>query len=162
VTIETMSEVERNGRPLLFVDIAVPRDVAADVALLDHITVLDLDDLKAWAARGRAQRLTEVDHVAEIVAAEVERFTLEASARQAAPLVAALRQRGEDFRRAVMTRHHSRLARLSEADRELIESITRGVVAKLLHEPSVRLRDEAGTPQGERNAAAVADLFDLG
>ena len=162
VTASMMREVQRDGRPLLFVDIAVPRDIAPDVAALDEITVLDLDDLKAWAARGRAQRLAEVDHVAEIVAAEVERFTLEASARQAAPLVAALRQRGEDLRESVLTRHSSRLAHLSDADRELIDSITRGVVAKLLHEPSVRLRDEAGTPQGERNAAAVADLFDLG
>jgi glutamyl-tRNA reductase len=162
VTTAMMNEVERAGRPLLFVDIAVPRDVAPDVALLDDVTVLDLDDLKTWAARGRAQRLAEVGHVTEIVVAEVERFTLEASARRAAPLVAALRQRGEDLRRAVMARHDSRLAHLSDADRELVESITRGVVAKLLHEPSVRLRDEAGTPQGERNAAAVADLFDLG
>ena len=51
---------------------------------------------------------------------------------------------------------------LDPTQRELVESITRGLVAKLLHEPSVRLRDQAGTPSGERNAAAVADLFDLG
>jgi glutamyl-tRNA reductase len=53
------------------------------------------------------------------------------------------------------------LARLDDEQRELVEMVTRGLIAKLLHEPSVRLREQAGTPRGERNAAAVADLFDL-
>ena len=66
------------------------------------------------------------------------------------------------LRAAELARHAKRLDQLDEAQRELVDTITRGVVAKLLHEPSVRLRTQAGTPQGERNAAAVADLFDLG
>ena len=162
VTTELMQLVPRNGRPLLFVDIAVPRDVSPDVAELDDITVLDLEDLGAWAERGRSQRLGEVDHVLRIVSEEVDRFAVESAALQAAPLVSALRQRAEAHRAAELDRYANRLAHLDPDQRELVESITRGLVAKILHEPSVRLRHQAGTPQGERNAAAVADLFDLG
>ena len=162
ITPELMSTIDRAQRPLLFVDIAVPRDVAGPVADLPGTTVLDLDDLSAWAARGRAQRLAEVERVDAIVVDEVERYTLEAAALQAAPLVTALRTRAEELRAAELDRFSKRLRDLDPEQVELIESLTRGIVAKLLHEPSVRLRNQAGTPQGERNAAAVADLFDLG
>lgn len=162
VTRQMMDQLPRSGRPLLFVDIGVPRDVAPEVADLADVTVLNLDDLSAWAERGRAQRLSEVGHVLDIVNDEVERFGLEAAALQAAPLVSSLRERAESFRRAELDRHARRLAQLDDQQRDLVETITRGVLAKLLHEPSVRLRQQAGTPQGERNAAAVADLFDLG
>jgi glutamyl-tRNA reductase len=162
VTRSLMERVERDGRPLLFVDIAVPRDVAPDVSELPNVTVLDLEDLTRWADRGRAQRLAEVDRVREIVRQEVERFGLESAALQAAPLVSALRDRAETVRIAELERHANRLAQLADSERELVDAITRGIVAKLLHEPSVRLRTQAGSPQGERNAAAVTDLFDLG
>lgn len=162
ITSDLVRSLERHGRPLLFVDIAVPRDVASDVAQLPDVTVLDLDDLSEWAERGRSDRLAEVGRVSEIVVSEVERFGLEAAALQAAPLVTSLRERAELLRAAELVRHTSQLDQLDETHRELVDAITRGIVAKLLHEPSVRLRNQAGTPQGERNAAAVADLFDLG
>jgi glutamyl-tRNA reductase len=162
ITADLVRRLDRGGRPLLFVDIAVPRDVAADVADLPHVTVLDLDDLSSWADRGRADRFAEVDRVVAIVSEEVERFGLESAALQAAPLVSSLRERAEQLRAAELARHAKRLNQLDDEQRAMIEAITRGVVAKLLHEPSVRLRNQAGTPQGERNAAAVVDLFDLG
>ncbi|HEY5664475.1 MAG TPA: glutamyl-tRNA reductase [Ilumatobacter sp.] len=162
ITRDLLQGLPRHGRPLLFVDVAVPRDVAPDVAGLEGVTVLDLDDLSAWADRGRLQRLAEVDHVRSIIDEEVQRFGVESAALQAAPLVAALRDRAESHRANELERHAHRLARLDSGQRELIDMITRGIVAKLLHEPSVRLRNQAGTPQGARNAAAVADLFDLG
>jgi glutamyl-tRNA reductase len=152
----------RDGRRLLLVDIAMPRDVAADVNGLPGVDLLDIDDLNAWADRGRQQRRGEVDSVRTIVRDEVERFALESAALQAAPLVAALRERAEDLRLAELQRYAGRLGQLGEDDRRMVEAITRGMLAKLLHEPSVRLRDQAGSPRGERNAAAVADLFDLG
>jgi glutamyl-tRNA reductase len=151
----------RADRPLLLVDIAVPRDVAPDAHAVDGVSVLDLDHLSAWAERGREQRQSEVERVRCIVDDEVERFRLEATALQAAPLVAGLRERAEQIRVTEITRHAKQLGAADPATRELIESITRGVVAKLLHEPSVRLREQAGSPRGERNAAAIADLFDL-
>ena len=60
-----------------------------------------------------------------------------------------------------MQRYAGRLGALADDERDAVEALTKSIVAKLLHQPSVRLRHDAGTPQGERNAAAVSDLFDL-
>lgn len=162
ITPDIVGPNGRGDRPVLIVDIAVPRDVAPEVAELDGVTILDLDDLTRWADRGRQQRLGEVAAVGSIIDDEVERFGLAATALQAAPLVAALRSRAESLRSAELNRHANRLDGLDEGARDLVDQISRALIAKLLHEPSVRLREQAGTPQGERNAAAVADLFDLG
>lgn len=149
-------------RPLLVIDIAVPRDVAADIVSAGDVTLFNLDHLRDWAARGLALRAAEVDRVREIVGEEVERFVIEVTARQAAPLVAQLHEKGEAVRQAELERFANRLGNLEPAQRDTVEAISRGIVAKLLHQVSVRLKDDAGTPQGERNAAAVRELFDLG
>jgi glutamyl-tRNA reductase len=109
-----------------------------------------------------ALRQAEVEHVAAIVAEEVDRFAVASTSLQAAPLVGALRERAEEVRLEELRRYARQLARLDDEHRDLVDMITRGLIAKLLHEPSVRLREQAGSPRGERNAAAVADLFDLG
>jgi glutamyl-tRNA reductase len=147
--------------PLLVVDIAVPRNVDAAAAALPGVTLLDLDDLRDWAAKGIEQRTHEAEHVRLIVSDEVERFGVETTARQAAPLVSMLHERAESIRTAELERFAAKLSGLEPAERATVEALTRGIVAKLLHQPSVRLKDDAGTPQGERNAAAVRDLFDL-
>ncbi len=162
VTLADVEAAQRHDAPLLVVDIAVPRSVARTVAGLDGVTVLDLDDLRDWADRGRALRAGEADRVREIVGEELERFSMELTARQAAPLVALLHARAEELRAGELARFDSRLTTLDDEQRATVEALTRTIVAKLLHGPSVRLRHEAGTPQGERNAAAVSDLFDLG
>ena len=153
---------DRDGRPLLVVDIAVPRSVERAVAGVTGVTVLDLDDLRDWADRGLALRAAETDRVRAIVTEEVEQFAVGVTARQAAPLVAQLHEHAEDVRSGELARFAGRLAELHDDERDAVDALTRAIVAKLLHTPSVRLRHGAGTPQGERNAAAVSDLFDLG
>ena len=163
-SVVTRQDVEDNRRadhPLLIVDIAVPRSVDRSVGSLDGVTVLDLDDLRDWADRGLALRSGEADRVRTIVAEEVERFSVEVTARQAAPLVAQLHAQAEQVRTRELARFAGRLNDLDDTEREAVEALTRTIVAKLLHGPSVRLRHDAGTPKGERNAAAVSDLFDL-
>jgi glutamyl-tRNA reductase len=160
VTLEDVEAVARDV-PLLIVDIAVPRSVARSVAGVDGVTVLDLDDLRDWADRGLALRAAETARVRAIVGEELERFSLELTARQAAPLVTALHAKAEELRTSELVRFDGRLASLDESQREAVDALTRTIVAKLLHGPSVRLRHDAGTPQGERNAAAVSDLFGL-
>lgn len=162
VTAADLATTVADGGPLLVVDLSVPRSVDLEARSVPGVTVLDLDDLRVWADRGLTRRLAEAAHVREIVAEEVDRFAAETVARQAAPLVAQLHARADDIRTGELARHQNRLATLSEDQRDVVEALTRSLVAKLLHHPSVRLRQDAGTPKGERNAAAVADLFDLG
>ena len=147
--------------PLLIVDIAVPRDVAEDVTDLPGVTLLNLDDLRDWAAVGQRARAAEATLVSAIVDEEVERFGFEATARQAAPLVAQLHDLAETIRRAELQHFAGKLSSLDNTQTAAVDAVTKRVVAKLLHQVSVRLKDDAGTPQGERNAAAIRDLFDL-
>ncbi len=153
--------LQRPERPLFIVDIAVPRDVDSDVANIDAVTLLDLDNLRDWAARGQAQRATEALAVRNIIVQEIERFNMETTARQAAPLVAQLHERAEAVRAAEIERQNKKLSSLTPEQQDAVDAVTKGIVAKLLHDMSVRLKDDAGTPRGERNSAAVRDLFDL-
>ncbi len=148
----------RGHRPLLIVDVAVPRDVDPTAGNLDGVTLLDMDDLRAFADRGLQERRAESERVRNIIGHEVNRYMDYSSAREAAPLVAALRSRAEILRREELDRHGGGL---SPAEREAAEAATRRVVNKLLHEPTVRLKQAAGSPRGDRLAEALRDLFDL-
>jgi len=161
ISRDIVATARTTDSPLLIVDIALPRDVEESVGEIDSVTLRDLDHLSEWAERGLNKRAGEIDQVRDIISYEVERFTLDQAQRQAAPLVAQLREVVEGFRQAELDRFSSRLSDMTDEQREVVESITRGIVAKLLHNPSVRLREAAGTPQGERLSAAVRDLFNL-
>ncbi|MBK5222536.1 MAG: glutamyl-tRNA reductase [Acidimicrobiia bacterium] len=151
----------RPARPLLIVDIAVPRDVDPAAADLPGVTLLDMTDLRRFAEIGLRGRQGEVSAVRRIVDDEVGRFTEVRSAREAAPLISEWRQRAEVLRQAELDRYRTRLEHLPEHDRDTVEALTRGLLAKLLHEPTVRLKGAAGTPRGERLGDALRDLFDL-
>jgi glutamyl-tRNA reductase len=148
-------------RPLLIVDIAVPRDVDPAAADLPGITLLDMDDLRAYAQAGVAERHREAKAARTIVDAELERFQTLSSAREVAPLVATLRGRVEELRAAELAKHGIRLDDLDDSQREVVEAVTRNVLAKILHEPTVRLKEASGSPRGERLAESLRDLFDL-
>ena len=151
----------RHGRPLLVVDVAVPRDVDPSAAEVEGVTLLDMDDLRRFAEQGLSARQAEVGTVRALVDDEVERHLALASARQVAPLVGSLHRRGDDVVAAELERFRSRLTGLDDRQLEAVEALARGVVGKLLHGPTVQLKDAAGTPRGERLADALRDLFDL-
>ena len=151
----------RAGAELLIVDVAVPRDVDPAARELPGVTLLDMDDLGDFVERERSGRTQETDSVQAIIDEEVEFYLAEASAREVAPLIAALRGRAELLSASELDRHASRLADLSPAQRAAVESLLRGVVNKLLHEPTIRLKDAAGHARGDRLAEALRDLFDL-
>ncbi|HEX2062961.1 MAG TPA: glutamyl-tRNA reductase [Acidimicrobiales bacterium] len=151
----------RDGRPLLVVDVAVPRDVDPGVAQLEGVTLLDMDDLKAFAEAGLSGRRREEVRVQAIIDEELERYSAVSTAREMAPLIAAVRHRAEELRQAELERFAGRLAELDPRQREAVEALTRGILGKLLHEPTVRLKDAAGSPRGDRLAEALRVLFDL-
>jgi len=151
----------RGGRPLLIVDVAMPRDIDPAVADLPGVALLDLDDVRAFVEAGLAERRREVARVRAIVDEERERFIDNATAREVAPTITSLRERAEALRLAELERQRGRLDSLDPKQREAVEAVTRGVLAKLLHDPTVRLKDAAGTPKGERLSDALRELFDL-
>jgi glutamyl-tRNA reductase len=158
--IESVME-RRDGRALLIVDVAVPRDVDPGVKHVFGVMLLDMDDMKAFALHSLEQRQREVGRVRAIVADELERFRAERSAREVAPVVTALRGRAEEIRRSELERFRSRLAALDPAHRKAVEALTSGIVNKLLHDPTVRVKDAAGTPRGELFTDTLTELFAL-
>ncbi|OWY61465.1 hypothetical protein B7486_63640, partial [cyanobacterium TDX16] len=158
--LEPVTEA-RDGKPLLIVDIAVPRDVDAGAADLPGVTLLDMDDLRAYADEGRRGREGEILNVRDIVDDELARYTATNTAREVAPLITSLRDRAEEVRRGELEKQKGRLAELTPEQREAVEAVTRATVAKLLHEPTVRMKDASGTVRGERLAESLRDLFDL-
>ncbi|MGH9263706.1 MAG: glutamyl-tRNA reductase [Acidimicrobiales bacterium] len=151
----------RRTRPLLIVDLGMPRDVDPAVADLPGVSLLGLGDVEAFVAAHLDQRRQEVGPVRAIVAEEVERWVDVTTARQATPTVSALHQRAEDIRAAELARYRNRLAGLEPREREAVEALTRSLLGKLLHDPTVRLKDAAGSAKGERLAGALTELFDL-
>ena len=152
---------QRQGRPLFIVDIAVPRDVDPAVGSLPGVTLLDMDDLTASAAVALAGRRQEVPGAEAIVAEELERYLDVSAQRQVAPLVTALHERGEAIRARELSRFRNRLAHLDPAQVAAVDALTRGIVAKLLHEPTVNVKAGAGTPGGEQLAQGLRRLFEL-
>ena len=147
--------------PLLVVDLGVPRNVDPEVGALPGVTLLDMDTLRAAVAQALGDRAEESVAARQIVATEVERYRTASRQRGAAPIIASLRARLESLRVAELERHRAQLADLSEAEWEHVDATTCAALAKFLHEPTVLLKETAGTPQGERLVEALRVLFDL-
>ncbi len=147
--------------PLLVIDLGVPRNVDPAVGSRPGVTLLDMDTLSALVARALGDRAEESVAAHAIVDVEVERFRTASRQRGAAPVVAALRARLESLRVAELERHRAQLADLSEEEWEQVDQATRAALAKMLHEPTMLLKETAGTPRGERLVEALRILFDL-
>lgn len=156
-------EVGRPGRehPVLVVDLGVPRNVEPAASNVDGVTLLDMDDLRSAVTRAIDERRAEAARAAEIVAEELLRYRSAARARGAGPVIAALRTRMEDLRTEELERRRSQLGELSPEAWRQVDEATRAVLAKVLHDPSVALRESAGTPRGERLVEALRALFGL-
>lgn len=152
----------RAGRPLVAVDAALPRDIDPAAADVPGLTLLDLASIRAFVDEGLAARRDEIHAVSTIIAEEVERYDAGAAAREIAPVIVALRAHAEELRAAEVQRLLARLGgELTAEQAAAVEAMSRQLVAKLLHGPTVRLKESASTVRGVRHADAIRQLFDL-
>jgi glutamyl-tRNA reductase len=151
----------RRGVPLFLIDIAVPRDLDPLIDELDDCYLYNIDDLEEVVAASLAGRRREGESAEAIVAQEARRFGLWLASLDVVPAITQLRARAEEIRRAELTRAEGRLGRLSAADRSAVESLTSQIVNKLLHLPTVRMKEAAAGADGAVYADAVRRLFDL-
>jgi len=163
LTVELMSSamVARQGRPLVVVDLALPRDVEPAIASLESVRLLDLDSLVDHMSAEAADKRREAERGEAIVREEVGRFAAMERARAVTPTVAALHRRAEAIRQAELERFGSRARSLDPEVLDAVDALSRAIVRKLLHEPTIRLKRTAGSPRGERLADALRALFDL-
>jgi glutamyl-tRNA reductase len=152
---------ERGGRPLLLIDIAVPRDIDPSVRELPGITLFDMDDLQREVARNLSGREAEVTRVHAIIEQEVERYGDWLASLDVVPTIAALRERGEEIVQRVLRENEQRWESLGEADRRRVEMMARAVVNRMLHEPTLRIKDTAERGGSYVQLQALRELFGL-
>jgi glutamyl-tRNA reductase len=156
------AEVLGDARPRVIIDLALPRDVAAEVGALPGITLIDLERIAA-AQRDGGERVeaSSVEAARRIVAEEVAAYDADQRAATVAPTVAALRGMAAVVVEAELGRFDARVADLDPKTRAEVANTVRRVVDKLLHEPTVRVKQLAADPGGTSYAAALSELFNL-
>jgi glutamyl-tRNA reductase len=147
----------RRHRPLFFIDIAVPRDIDPAVHELEGCYLYDVDDLEAVVAETMSGRRDAATQAEELVAEEAERFREWQASLEVIPAITALRAHADEIRAGEL----AKLGRLSDEERRRLESVTAQILNKLLHTPTVRMKDAAAAAEGERYADTVRHLFGL-
>jgi glutamyl-tRNA reductase len=151
----------RHGRPLLMVDLGLPRNVASTVNEVENVYLYDIDDLEQVAEQGRADRQAAVAPALEILLRERDRFERWRASLPLVPTIRALQRMANDVARAEAQRLAGQFGEASADNREVLERLAQGIVAKLLHRPLERLRAESATDGGLYYADAVQMLFGL-
>ncbi|WP_129674754.1 glutamyl-tRNA reductase [Candidatus Chloroploca sp. Khr17] len=146
---------------MLLIDLAVPRDIAGDVASVPGVHLCTVDDLQEVVRATLGHRAGAVSTAEAIATAEVAAFQAWCQTQDAVPALTRLRERAETVRNAELDRALRRLRDLSPEQRTVVEGLTRSLVNKLLHPPTRCLRDAAAHGDGQRYAAMVTELFNL-
>jgi glutamyl-tRNA reductase len=160
---EGLAEVmsARDGRPLLLIDLAVPRDVHPSCRELAAVGLYDMDDLQALVERNLSGREAEVKRVDAILRAEHGRFDQWLAAQDVMPTIGALRRRADEVVERVLAENAERWEGLTDADLERLASAARAIASRLLHEPTLRLRRSAGEVDSYAKVAVLRELFGL-
>lgn len=163
ITRERMARVmkSRACRPIFLIDIAVPRDVAPDVAEIEGVFVYNIDDLHFFLDRCRRDREAEVEKVRAIVEEETARFMTYLRTQEALPLIKQLRAKFDQVHTSEWQRYSSKLAHLPEADREYVRKMLKSVVNKLTHDPIIRIKRYAADGTDKAKLDVARELFGL-
>jgi glutamyl-tRNA reductase len=151
----------RGSRPMVIVDISVPRDVDSAVGEVGGVALFDIDDLERVVETNLNGRRLEAERAEGFVIGAVQGFSAWRRGLSASPAIASLHARGEEIRRAELARIEAHWEGLSDADRERLEALTKGIVNKLLHEPTVRVRAAAEDGDALRHLESLRHLFAL-
>lgn len=151
----------RGMRPLVVLDLAVPRDVEPGVAVISGVHLFDIVSLRERLADHNEETASDIADAHRIVGEEVHRYVVRRRGDALAPLITALRRRGDEAMRAELDRYASRLDALTPDEREAVEAVAHGIVAKLLHDPIVELKERSEPGTEGRYARMLAELFGI-
>ncbi|HEX2360373.1 MAG TPA: glutamyl-tRNA reductase [Solirubrobacterales bacterium] len=153
--------MERRERPLLVIDLAVPRDIDPDCRDLEGVSLYDVDDVQAIVERNASGREVEARRAEGILDSELSRFESWLGSQEVVPTVSALRERADEIVERVLAENEPRWESLSEADRERVAVLARAVAQRLLHEPTVRIKGVADRDDSYLYVSALRELFGL-
>ena len=152
----------RRGRPLFFIDISVPRNVDPAVNDLENVFVYDVDDLRSVVEANLRERKRQAQQAESLVEREVAKFADRLRSLEVVPTIVSLREKLEEIRRAELGRTLARLPGADEVTRQALEALSQGIVNKILHAPTVKLRDSSKAGHGHRWIEVISELFGLG
>ncbi len=155
------STIAPRARPLVMVDIAVPRNVDTAVATLPHVRLYDVDDLQATLDESLAARQAEIPYVEQIIIEETGLFATQLSELAVKPLIRDMRRKAEQIRETELERTMRHLGDLDAQTAAHIKHLSQSIVNKLLHEPTLLLKQKASNNQADAYATAVRELFGL-
>ena len=151
----------RKNRPMFFIDIAVPRDVAPEMGKLDGIFAYDIDDLQQAVSSHVADRRKEAERAEAIITSEVENFEARLHSRDVVPTIVSLQDHLETIRQAEIDRVRGRLGLLSPEQEMAVEALTRGIISKVMHTPITTLKTAAREAEATTVIDVVRRLFNL-
>ena len=152
---------ERSGRPLLLIDLAVPRDIDPSCREVTGVVVRDVDDVQTIADRNASGREAEARRADLLVASELARFETWLGSLEVLPTVASLRTRADEIVRRVLAENEDRFSDLNAEDRDRVEAMARAIAGRILHEPTLRLKRAAEHDDAYQQVAALRELFGL-
>jgi glutamyl-tRNA reductase len=152
---------ERGGRPMLLIDLAVPRDIDASCGEIPGVSLYDIDDLQAVISRNRKVRQAEARKAEGIIEEEIKHFAAWLGGLEVLPTVAALRAHANEIAEQVVRDNEGKWEGASQRDLERVDALARAVVNRLLHEPTIRMK-ELRDDRVHARMALVRDLFGLG
>lgn len=151
----------REGRPLLLVDIAVPRDIEPACREIAGVSLHDIDDVQQIVERNASGREAEAVRAERIIEAELDRFERWLASLEVVPTISALRESADEIVRRVLAENEPRWESLSEADRERLTAMAKAIASRLLHEPTLRMKRAAGSDDAYLYVSALRELFGL-
>ena len=152
---------EREARPLLLIDIAVPRDIEPECREVGAVSVYDIDDVQQIVERNAGTREAEATRAERIIETELDRFQKWLASLEVVPTITALREHGDEVVRRVTAENENRWENLGEADRARMELMAKAIASRILHEPTRRIRRAAGHDDAYQYVSALRELFGL-
>jgi glutamyl-tRNA reductase len=152
---------EREARPLVLIDIAVPRDIEPGCRELAAVSVYDIDDIQQIVERNAGVREAEATRAERIIEDELDRFQKWVASLEVVPTIAAMRERGDEVVRRVLAENENRWENLTDADRARMELMANAIASRILHEPTRRIRRAAGSDEAYQYVSAMRELFGL-
>jgi len=152
---------ERKNKPIFFIDIAVPRDIEPDINDLENIYLYDIDDLHVVVSANMKEREKEADNAMNLISQEVTKFNNWVGTLDAVPTIVEIRKKAENIRMQEIEKTLKKISYLSEDDKKLLHQMSSSIVSKILHKPTIKLKQKTQSEDGHVYLKAIRHLFHL-
>jgi glutamyl-tRNA reductase len=152
---------DRKNKPIFFIDIAVPRDIEPDINSLENVYLYDIDDLQIVVSANMKEREKEAENAMNFISQEVTKFNNWIDSLDAVPTIVEIRNKAENIRNEELEKALKKIDNLSEVDKETLRLMSSSMVNKILHKPTIKLKEKTQSEDGHIYLKAIRHLFHL-